>query len=382
MSTRSASPGFAPLRVWLEPGYDGGRVGGWALDVPGAFAFARTPERALTATLSAAARVREWLGSHGEAPDLPWIRGIETVGAMAVVRETDGHDVNATFAPDLRRVDPVEVEAALRRLAWLREDLLALVAGLRSHEAAHGPLPIDAAAGERDADAVLRHLAGAEAWLLGRLDPAARYEGPLRDGPVEAALAGTRAWVVDQLRTRGAIDAGEVASDRHGETWTLAKVLRRLQSHAFDHLWELDRRLARVDGTVERVDVTLDRRPSGEEAAALLHAVGWDARAMGPELVGRAIAGSREVASAWDGEGLVGVARSMSDGALNALIATVLVHPRYQGLGVGERLMHALIDDRDEVRFALSAAPGVDDWYRKLGFLPDPHAMTRPRRHR
>ncbi|HEY5433684.1 MAG TPA: GNAT family N-acetyltransferase, partial [Candidatus Limnocylindrales bacterium] len=65
-----------------------------------------------------------------------------------------------------------------------------------------------------------------------------------------------------------------------------------------------------------------------------------------------------------------------------AVIAMVVVHPRYQGLGVGERLMHALIDGRDDVRFALSAASGVDEWYRKLGFLPDPHAMTRPRQHR
>ena len=72
------------------------------------------------------------------------------------------------------------------------------------HEAAHGSLPTDTAGGERDADAVLRHLAGAEAWLIGRLDPTARYEGPLRDVPVEVALARTRAWLVDQLRVRAA----------------------------------------------------------------------------------------------------------------------------------------------------------------------------------
>jgi GNAT superfamily N-acetyltransferase len=129
------------------------------------------------------------------------------------------------------------------------------------------------------------------------------------------------------------------------------------------------------------VRVTLEARPSGAEASVLLRAVGWDARAKDPELVGRAIDGTSELASAWDGH-LVGIARSMTDGALNAVIAMVVVHPRYQGLGVGERLMHALIDGRDDVRFALAAATGVDEWYRKLGFLPDPHAMFRPRRHR
>ena len=382
MTASAGAPGFAPLRVRLEAGYGGDRVGAWAVDVPGAFGSARTPERALTAALSATARVREWLDIHGDVPDLPAIRGIETLGEAPAHREADGYEVNATLPEDLRAVGVDEVEAAIRRLGWGREDLLALGDRIRAHESAHGPLPTDTAGGEWDADAVLRHLAGAEAWLIGRLDPTARYEGPMREASVEAALAGTRAWLVDRLRARAGNDTGEAVTDRHGETWTLAKVLRRLQYHAFDHCWELDRRLARVDGTGERVRVTLEARPSGAEASVLLRAVGWDARAKDPELVGRAIEGSSEVASAWDDGRLVGIARSMTDGALNAVIAMVVVHPRYQGLGVGERLMHALIDGRDDVRFALAAATGVDEWYRKLGFVPDPHAMFRPRRHR
>jgi GNAT superfamily N-acetyltransferase len=382
MTASAGPPELAPLRIRLEPGYGGGRVGAWAVDVPGAFGSARTPERALTAGLSATARVREWLDLHGDGLDLPAIRGIETLGEMPAHREPGGYEVNATLPEDLRAVGADEVETAIRRLGWGRDDLLVLGERIRVYEAAHGPLPTDAAGGEWDADAVLRHLAGAEVWLIGRLDPTARYEGPLRGAAVEVALAGTRAWLVDQLRARAVDDAGEAVTDRHGETWTLAKVLRRLQYHAFDHCWELDRRLCRVDGTAERVEVTLDRRPSGPEASVLLRAVGWDARAKDPELVGRAIAGSGEVASAWDEARLVGIARSMTDRALNAVIAMVVVHPRYQGLGVGERLMHALIDGREDVRFALSAASGVGEWYRKLGFLPDPHAMTRPRRRR
>ena len=182
-------PAFAPLRVWLEPGYGGGRVGGWAVDVPGAFGSARTPERAPTAALSAAARVREWLVLHGDVLDLPAIRGIETLGEVRAVREPDGYEVNATLPEDRRAVGVDEVETAIRRLGWGREDLLSLAERIL----AHGSLPTDTAGGEWDADAVLRHLAGAEAWLSGRLDPAARYEGPMRDAPIEAALAGTRA---------------------------------------------------------------------------------------------------------------------------------------------------------------------------------------------
>ena len=62
-----------------------------------------------------------------------------------------------------------------------------------------------------------------------------------------------------------------------------------------------------------------------------------------------------------------------------AHIATVVVHPRYQGLGVGERLMHALMDGRDGVRFAPARRARHGRVVRKLGFVPDGRAMMRPR---
>ncbi len=193
-------------------------------------------------------------------------------------------------------------------------------------------------------------------------------------------LAGSRAWAVERLLALGRADDGAETPDRHGETWTLAKVLRRLQAHGFDHLWELERRLVREDGTAERVTVVLDRRPGTAEVVGLLRSVGWDLRASEPASLERAIGGTTEFATAWDGHRLIGTARSITDGGQNALIVTVVVHPAYQGLGVGERMMHLLTDGRDLVRFSLAAAPGLEPWYRKLGFLPDPHAMFRPRR--
>jgi hypothetical protein len=43
-------------------------------------------------------------------------------------------------------------------------------------------------------------------------------------------------------------------------------------------------------------------------------------------------------------------------------------------------MMHLLTDGRDNIRFQLSAMPGLESWYRKLGFIPDTHALFRPRR--
>ena len=161
----------------------------------------------------------------------------------------------------------------------------------------------------------------------------------------------------------------------------MAKVLRRLVYHSLDHLWELDRRLGRADGSAEVVDIRLDRRPPIDHVIALLRAVGWDHRADDPDRVERAITGSREVATAWAGERLVGMARSVSDGAINAHLAMVIVHPRWQALGVGRRVVTALMDGHDDLRFSLSAADGLAGWYERLGFEVDPRAMVRRVRH-
>ncbi len=376
----AAAAAFPHLRVWLEPGYERSRVGGWVLDAPGVFASAPTRDGVLTATLTATARVREWLEGRGEALALPPFGRVDVMGEVPARHEPDGYEINATFDADRRALPAEDLERALRWLTWARKDVLASAARIAAHEARHGPLARDEAAGERAAEAVLRHLAGAEVWLVGRTDPAIRYDGPLRDASVADALDATRAWTIERLRAGQAVDAGREVADRHGETWTLAKVVRRLLYHGFDHLWELDRRLARADGRSRRVEVVLDRRPSGAEQAVLLRTVGWDVRASDPDALEVAVRSSSEMAAAWDGDRLVGTARSLSDGSLNAYIVMVIVHPAWQGLGIGERLMQALMDGRDRTRFSLAAAPGMDDWYRRLGFEPDPRAMVRPRR--
>ncbi len=372
--------GFAPLAVWLENGHDGDRIAAWVPDVPGVLAVAGARDRALSGALVATARVREWLELHGDEAGIPRIWRPDAAGEVTARREADGYEVNATLPADRRRVTQEATADAIRRLGWAREDLLAMADRLDAFEAVHGPLPVDTARGERTGDEVLGHVAGSEAWLVGRLPAGGRYDGPLDGVPARDALAGSRAWVIERLHALGLADGGAETADRHGETWTLAKVLRRLQAHGFDHLWELERRIVRADGTAQRVTIVMDRRPPAAEVVGLLRAVGWDLRASEPASLERALAGTTEFATAWDGERLIGTARSITDGGQNALIATVVVHPSYHGVGVGERMMHLLTDGRDLVRFSLAATPGLEPWYRKLGFLPDRHAMFRPRR--
>lgn len=378
--TSVPSGGPAPLRVWLEPGYDEGRVGAWLLDLPGAFGWARSVALARSQSLSVAGRFRDWAAEHGEIVELPPLRGLEVVEEVSAVRGPDGYERNATFGRDQRAVPLEEIETVIRRLRHARDDFLALLGRVQAHELQVGPLPVEGERQERTADEVARHVAGAEVWLASRLDASIRYEGPPRDGHTDAYLEASRAYAVGRLRALHAHDPAMERTDRKGETWTMAKVVRRFLYHSLDHLWELDRRLARADGAAAAVEVTVGRMPPIEQAVALLRSVGWDNRADDPAGVEAAIAGSREVATAWAGDRLVGMARSVSDGAINAYLAMVVVHPRWQALGVGRRVVSALLEGHDDMRFALSAADGLTEWYAQLGFEPDPRALVRRRR--
>jgi ribosomal protein S18 acetylase RimI-like enzyme len=324
--------------------------------------------------------VREWLADHGEPDALPPMRGLEVVEEVPATHHVDGTERNALFDADRGPATADDVDRTLRWLAYARADLVALIERVAAFEVAQGPLPLAGEREERTTDDVLRHLASAEVWLLSRLDPSVRYAGDPRAGDARASLTSVRAWSVEALRTLAARHPASARTDSKGEHWTLRKVLRRLVYHALDHGWELDRRLARADGTADRVTLTFDRRPDLHELGGLIRSVGWDPRLDHPDRLERSEAATTVVVSAWDGDRLVGHARSLTDGAMTAYVSMVLVHPRWQALGLGRRIMEALLEGNDGLRIALSAAPGMGEWYERLGFEPDPRALVRRRR--
>lgn len=56
-----------------------------------------------------------------------------------------------------------------------------------------------------------------------------------------------------------------------------------------------------------------------------------------------AITNSDPVVSVWDGNRMIGCARSTSDGIYRATIWDVVIHPNYQGLGLGRKLVETLL---------------------------------------
>jgi ribosomal protein S18 acetylase RimI-like enzyme len=116
------------------------------------------------------------------------------------------------------------------------------------------------------------------------------------------------------------------------------------------------------------------------ELEELCDAVGWARRPL--RKVRKAIDHSFLVITMWEQQSnrrrLIGFARATSDHAFNATIWDVVVHPDCQGKGLGKTLMKHLIKklrSEDISNVTLFADPHVVDFYRNLGFVPDPEGI-------
>ena len=133
--------------------------------------------------------------------------------------------------------------------------------------------------------------------------------------------------------------------------------------------------------------MTIDYRDTHDidldQLAALFDAVGWQKRTTNRTRLSQLVSGSMWVVSAWDGDGLVGFARAISDGAFNAYISTVAVLPAYQKRGIGRELVRRLMDGREGIQFVLHANERAYPFYLHIGldFQPFDNVLARPRRH-
>ena len=81
--------------------------------------------------------------------------------------------------------------------------------------------------------------------------------------------------------------------------------------------------------------------------------------------------------TAWDGEQLVGIARTLTDFAYVGYLADLAVRVSHQRTGIGERLIEetrARMGPRSML--TLLAAPAAREHYPKLGFEQHPSAWT------
>ncbi|MBE9118134.1 GNAT family N-acetyltransferase [Lusitaniella coriacea LEGE 07157] len=83
-----------------------------------------------------------------------------------------------------------------------------------------------------------------------------------------------------------------------------------------------------------------------------------------------AIANSEPVITLWDAERLIGFARATSDGIYRATIWDVVVHPNYQGTGLGSKLVETIISHPhvNRVERVYLMTTHQQKFYERIGF--------------
>lgn len=110
-----------------------------------------------------------------------------------------------------------------------------------------------------------------------------------------------------------------------------------------------------------------------EQLVELYNSVGWLAYTndeQRPNLL-KAIQNSTHVVTAWDGDKLVGLARCLSDDVSICYLQDILIHPEYQRLGIGRKLLLNCLERFAHVRMKVLITDDEERqkrFYESLGY--------------
>lgn len=115
---------------------------------------------------------------------------------------------------------------------------------------------------------------------------------------------------------------------------------------------------------------TIERAFTEKQTEELFLSVGWVSGKY-PERLYKALQSCETVFTAWDGERLVGLANAIDDGAMTAYVHYLLVHPDYQGAGIGRELTELMKRRYEDFPylFLVAESPPLVGYYEGLGFM-------------
>ena len=88
------------------------------------------------------------------------------------------------------------------------------------------------------------------------------------------------------------------------------------------------------------------------------------------------------IASAWEDDKLIGIARALTDHSYCCYLSDLAVDLDHQRQGVGHQLIQAIRDQlNDQVSLILLSAPDAMDYYPKVGFTTLTNAFAIARKH-
>ena len=119
--------------------------------------------------------------------------------------------------------------------------------------------------------------------------------------------------------------------------------------------------------TVEPVETV-----ARDALCALYDSVGWSTYTRDPDQLLAAVEGSDFRVAVWEDDGLVGLARALSDDVSIAYVQDILVAPSHQGKGVGRALLTAVLKRYSHVRqkvLLTDNRPEQLHFYASMGFV-------------
>jgi GNAT superfamily N-acetyltransferase len=131
------------------------------------------------------------------------------------------------------------------------------------------------------------------------------------------------------------------------------------------------------------MDITYTNKITVEQYNGLRRAVGWfEVQAEAAE---KGLDNTAFLIVANDNAGPVGMARIITDYGYVAFIADVIIHPDYQGKGLGRAIMSKVMEYAEQnitpgqMKYInLMAAKGKEGFYKKLGFAERPNDRFGP----
>ncbi|WP_024769196.1 GNAT family N-acetyltransferase [Aquimarina macrocephali] len=106
-----------------------------------------------------------------------------------------------------------------------------------------------------------------------------------------------------------------------------------------------------------------------EQIIDLYRANEWSSADKPKELY-NALLNSHSLVSAWSGDHLVGLGNAISDGYLVVYYPHLLIHPDYQGKGIGKMIVDKMQEKYGHFHMQMLTADGkAIDFYQKVGFV-------------
>jgi N-acetylglutamate synthase-like GNAT family acetyltransferase len=106
-----------------------------------------------------------------------------------------------------------------------------------------------------------------------------------------------------------------------------------------------------------------------DQLLELQHSAAW-CRHRSLEQLTKAIHNSQLLITAWEGNRLIACARVLTDYVYRAVVFDVIVHPDYQGKGLGRQVMEQIVNHPSlkEVEYYFLYTADKQGFYRRLGW--------------